>query len=357
MKKLVQFNELVFNHTVNIKEVANMTTKFKDSKQEYAYGHGDYMPQRCGERKLASKTVDVEMVVDQKKFNCEDRDYIDEFVKMNFGKVGRLWAVQGDILLWTIARVEEFTEGYEEKLGYLTYDVTFYQPEGVWHIADATATYLHDYSLCDVLECYDRLDRKQCECSYCNIGAVTESWCKDDCDGTPLCQIPKGDLKDQIGKCGNMKRIQFSCRNQQPSAETKSAYDSSTAYVEFDNATLYPTDDVVIEICGEFKDLVIEWNGEKSIIEGHYKGDTLINGGLVKNECKFLDFGKFHSICSHEDCPANTCEKPFTEIGVNPATGNLVQFKAKAGTNNVVFYNLDENDVQEIKIWVDGIAI
>lgn len=115
MKKLVQFNELVFNHTAYIEEVPEIQTEFKNSISSFANAHGDYSPERCGPRKISSKKFDVTLMIDKSKFPCENRETVEQFVLDNLYKIGRLWAVQGDILLWALAKVLSISEGYDEK--------------------------------------------------------------------------------------------------------------------------------------------------------------------------------------------------------------------------------------------------
>jgi len=68
MKKLVQYNEVVFNHTAYVEENPQIATEFKNSKNTFAYSHGDYSPERSNIRKVNSKQFDVTFMVDKRKF-------------------------------------------------------------------------------------------------------------------------------------------------------------------------------------------------------------------------------------------------------------------------------------------------
>jgi|GEM_PF-6688817 len=357
MKMLVQFNELVFNHTAYIDQQPEIATEFKVSKNTFANFHGDYSPERCGPRKVNSKQFDVTVMVDKNKFPCEDREVIEQFVLDNFFSVGRLWAIQGDILLWSLAKVLTVSEGYDEKRGFLSFTVTFYLPEGIWHIADATATYFDDYHQCDVTDCYAALERELCDCCLCNIKLAPIKRCPP-CKGERLCDIPKNKLSEVIGNCGNEKKISYSCCNQAATASTESEYGSNTAHLQFDGNTLYETDDIVLEICGKFTDLGITWNGQQSIVEGTYIGETVINAGLVKNNCDFLDISKFHGDCvNNADCTDRDCETDDPKIGVNGSSSGIVSWTIKKGTNNIFFSGFALDEIQTIKVFVGGIAL
>lgn len=357
MKKLVQFNELVFNHTAYVEEQPEITIEFKNSTSSFANAHGDYSPERAGSRKVSSKQFDVTVMIDKNKFPCEDREVIEQFVLDNFFSVGRLWAIQGDILLWSLAKVLSVSEGFDEKRNYLSFIVTFYLPEGIWHIADETATYFDDYYQCDVTECYKSLERELCDCCLCNIKLAPIKKCPP-CKGEKLCEIPKNKLAEVIGNCGNNKKISYSCCNQSATAETFSENGDNTAFLQFDGHTLYETDDVVLEIQGTFTDLGINWNGQQSIIEGTYTGETVINAGLVKNNCNYLDIEKFHSDCvNNADCIGNDCGSNTPKIGVTGATEGIVFWTVKKGTNNVIFSGFKSNEIQRIKVFVGGVAL
>lgn len=356
MKKLVQFNELVFNHTAFIDEMPEILTEFKMSQQSYANSHGDYSPERCGPRKVESKQFDVTVYIDKRKFPCEDRNIIEQFVLDNFYTRGRLWAIQGDVLLWGLAKAISISEGYDSGRDLLSFEVTIYMEEGIWHIADPTATYFDDYYRCEVTECYAALERPLCGCCICNIALAPVKFCPP-CHGDKLCEIPKDKLATVIGNCGNNKKIGYSCCDQTETAMTYSEYGLSTAMLEFNGQTLYETDDVVLEICGKFKDLTIEWNGQKSKLEGYYEGKTVINSGIVKNGCDYIDIEKFYSVCTNTCESTGDCGDNPMAIGVTSRVGGIVNWTVKKGKNIVVFNNLDKSDIQEIRVYVGGIAL
>ncbi|MGM0341669.1 hypothetical protein [Enterococcus sp. AZ007] len=357
MKKLVQFNELVFNHTAYVDQQPDIAIEFKNSSSSFANAHGDYSPERCGPRKVNSKQFDVTVMVDKNKFPCEDREVIEQFVLDNFFSVGRLWAIQGDILLWSLAKVLTVSEGYDEKRGYLSFTVTFYLSEGIWHIADGTATYFDDYHQCDVTDCYAALERELCDCCLCNIGLAPVKRCLP-CHGERLCDIPKDKLSEVIGNCGNNKKISYSCCDQVATAEAQSEYGDNTAFLQFDGHTLYETEDVVLEICGTFTDLGITWNGQQSILEGTYTGETVINAGLVKNNCEYLAISKFHGDCvNNADCTDRDCKEDIPRIGLTGSSSGIVSWTVKKGMNTVIISGFKLDEIQTIKVFVGGIAL
>lgn len=354
--RFVQLNDLVINHTVYIDKTPEVVTEFKESNQEYANGHGDYAPRRCGPRFVKSKEWDLDLRLDKSKFPCDDQSIMEQFVTDNLYKDGRLWATRGDVLMWGNARLISIGEMYEEKLGYVSFHCKVYMPEGIWHIADPEATYFEDYELCDITECYESLERPLCECCWCNVALIPERKCPP-CKGQRLCEIPHGQLEKVIGACGNTKKINYSCEKQTATASVKSAYNDTAAHVEFDGQTLYETDDVVVEICGAFEDLVIDWNGERSTIEGKYDGNTVISGATVKNGCDLLPFDKFHGVCKTTGAGNDECGADPMELGVKPGAKTLVKLTVKKGTNHAFFYGLEAEDIQTINIYVGGIAI
>ena len=357
MKKLVQFNELVFNHTAYIEERPEIQTEFKNSTNSFANAHGDYSPERCGPRKVNSKKFDITLMIDKSKFPCEDREIVEQFVLDNLYKVGRLWAIQGDILLWSLAKVLSISEGYDEKRGFLSFNVTFYLPEGIWHIADETSTYFEDYYQCEVTECYSALERELCDCCLCNIKLAPVKRCPP-CKGEQLCEVPKNKLSEVIGNCGNNKKINYSCCAQSETAKAYSEYGSTTAFLQFEGKTLYETDDIVLEICGTFTNLGINWNGRQSILEGIYTGETIINSGIVQNNCNALDIDKFHGDCvNNADCQSGDCGPSHPKVGISGASGGIVSWTVNKGTNNVIFSGFKADEIQTIKVYVGGIAL
>lgn len=357
MKRLVQFNELVFNHTAYIDEKPEIQTEFKNSIISFANAHGDYSPERCASRKVMSKRFDVTFLVDKTRFPCEQREVIEQFVQDNLYKVGRLWAVQGDNLLWALAKVLSISEGYEEKRKLLSYNATFYLPEGIWHLADETSTYINDYHQCDITQCYEYLERELCSCCLCNVALAPVRFCPP-CDGEALCEIPKNKLSEVIGNCGNDKKISYSCCNQKGTALTYSKYGETTALLQFDGKTLYETEDVVLEVCGTFTNLGINWNGRQSIIEGTYTGDTIVSGGIVKNNCKYLDIEKFYNVCVNTaDCTDRECSSNHPKIGVSGSEGGIVSWTVKKGSNSIILSGLKKDEIQTIKVYVGGIAL
>ncbi|EHK9936774.1 hypothetical protein FH950_001597 [Enterococcus faecium] len=357
MKKLVQYNEVVFNHTAYIEDFPQIATEFKNSKNTFAYSHGDYSPERSDIRKVNSKQFDVTFMVDKRKFPCESRELVEQFVLDNFYKIGRLWAIEGDLLLWTVAKVLTISEGYDEKRNYLSFTVSFYIPSGIWHVADPYATYFDDYHYCDILDCYESLERELCGCSFCLLPDAPVKRCLP-CHGERLCEIPKNKLADVIGKCGNEKKISFSCCDSHETAIGHSQVGETTALLQFDGHTLYETEEVAIEISGKFNDLGINWNGKQSIVEGSYSGKTTIIDGLVKNECKYLPIEKFHTICSHTtDCLDRECYTDNPRISVSAGGSRIVQLSVVKGTNIVIFSGFVPEELQSIKVYVGGIAL
>lgn len=357
MKKLVQYNEVVFNHTAYVEENPQIATEFKNSKNTFAYSHGDYSPERSNIRKVNSKQFDVTFMVDKRKFPCESRELIEQFVLDNFYKIGRLWAIQGDILLWTIAKVLTISEGYDEKRNYLSFTVTFYVPSGIWHVADPYTTYLDDYHRCDVLECYESLERDLCECCFCLLPPTPLKTCPP-CHGQRLCEVPKNELANVVGECGKEKKISYSCCDVQPTAIGYSEAGDTTALLQFDGHTLYETDDIIIEVCGKFADLGINWNGEQSIVKGSYVGTTIITDGVVKNGCEYLPIDKFHPMCSNTpDCAMRECCTDTLKIATNGTNSGIVHLTANKGLNVVVLSGFVPEEIQSIKIYIGGIAL
>ncbi|MGX2947144.1 hypothetical protein [Enterococcus alishanensis] len=356
MKRLVQFNELVFNHTAFVAQQPEIATEFRISKFPYANRHGDYSPERRTGRKVNSKMFSITFDVKKSIFNCEEREYIEQFVQANLYKIGRLWAVQGDLLLWAVAKAESVSEGFEDTKGTLTFTATMYLPDGFWYIADPTATYLEEYHECDVLECFEVLDRPICECCWCNIALADERMCFK-CSGQKLCETPKDELSYKIGNCGNNIKINYSCDCQEPNKVVKSPYGQTTASADFQANTLYETDDIVIEICGKFKNLMIDFNGEFSQIIGEYDGKTIISGGVVQNGCDYIDIDKFHGICGPGTCPSDDCDPESFALKSNQGASGIVHWMVNTGKNVIRFYGFSDEETQEISIYVRGIAL
>lgn len=309
IKQYIQFNDLVFDH-VDMITADDASVSFKRNETPYTFKHGDYVPHKSRHVIAESYTFSMTITLEVKKLPCEWRDYYTRFALSELSKIGRLWAVRGNELLWAWAELDKFSEQEESGKGKLLIDVDVYIPEGIWHKADLQRTFLQPWDVCDFMNCYDFKDLQPCV----GDGADCCS-CSDEEEGCECCVCEN--LSREMALCYHKDELQkaYTCKG----IGYKVIYDCEAAKRFFDSIThfmgqklcgdcgfiggqIYSNSDLdigvkKIRINGHVKNPYIEINGNANQINGEYDYLEINADGSVYSGCKdcmtLVDVGKW----------------------------------------------------------------
>lgn len=296
-KRYLQFNDLVFDGYDMISDF-DESTSFKGTGTSYSFRHGSYYPYKStvvfAEEKSASMTIALHL----NKIPCEYREYYVRFAEQELMKVGRLWAIKNNEIVWAWASARNISPIYTNRANYAEYDVEFVLPEGIWHKADKQRTFVLPYDVCVFMECKgyktlnpcrDGLEGDCCEdikwkqyeqaqedkCFCCCVDAITKDMALcyhlDELQAFYSCETPfqfvyDCDLAERFSKADHLgQRI---C--------TKDNCEDSVIAGRFYSETDIPTDNFTIVIEGKAKNPWITINGNTNIIEGEFDGTLTI---------------------------------------------------------------------------------
>lgn len=288
-KRYLQFNDLVFDSYDMISSY-DADVSFKSNTTEYSYGHGSYAPLKNPYMMLREASVSMTLTLKLKKIPCEDRAFYVRFAEEELAKVGRLWAVKNNELIWAYAYITNLSQVITMRKDEVTYDIEFILPEGIWHKADKLKTFLAPYNPCIFMECkgYKVLD----PCASIGVGCcdcVTKP-VKDTAEDCYCCCVDE--ITSDMALCNHMGELQdfYSC-------ETPYQIIYSCTYAEkflkdgflgqrlcakdvcqsiiagqFYSETDIPTTEATITIRGNMKDAEVTINGNTNVIKGEYEG-------------------------------------------------------------------------------------
>lgn len=288
-RKYIQYNDLVLDMFEAVNE-ASVSVGFKTTSQPYSYRNGSYSPLKKSYSLASEQTLSLQLRFSLKKLPCELRQFYHSFIIEQLTTSGKLWAVQGDELLWANAILSSFAEEPVRKKDYIEFAVDFLIPEGVWHKADPQKTFLKPFDLCNFLNCYEYEEQQPCcimdcvscikeidvSCSCCNCKDVKKEWA--------LC-YNRDKLEKYYEKCSAPFQIKYDCVQGQNffgddylgtrfcNKGDKSSIIAGRLYSNTD----IPTDSFTIIIHGEMKNPIININDNINIIKGEYDGLLIIN--------------------------------------------------------------------------------
>ena len=301
-KRYIQFNDLVFDH-VDMISADDLNISFKRKDTPYTFRHGSYVAHHS--RAILAEAADFSMTITlyMKKLPCEVRKWYPDFVKAELSKVGRLWAISNDTLVWAWAELNSFGEKQDDRRDRLDYDVDVYLPEGIWHKADPQKTFLYPWDICEFMDCLGYRDETPCLSENCCD-------CSDDIKdaGCDCCEC----LTRDMALCYHMDELQdfYGCK-----ASYRIVYDCEAANRLFDGLTHYlgqklcsdcgliagrlysntdmDSDYVRITIHGHVKNPRININGNANMIRGEYEylvinPDGSVQYGTCESNCTYL---------------------------------------------------------------------
>lgn len=288
-RKYVQYNDLVLDMFETVNE-ASVSVGFKTNSQPYSYRHGSYAPQKFPHALASEQSLSLQLKFSLKKIPCEMRQFYRSFVIEQLTTSGKLWAVQGNELLWANAFISSFAEEPSRRKEIMEFAVDFVIPEGIWHKADPQKTFLKPFDLCRFLDCYEFEEQEGCcnlnciscvkefdvGCSCCHCHDVEKKWA--------LCYNMDG-LQKYYDKCSAPYQIKYDCVQGQNffgddflgkrfcNKGDKSSIIAGQLYSNTD----IPTDAFTIIIHGEMSNPMITINDNSNIIKGEYDGLLIIN--------------------------------------------------------------------------------
>lgn len=279
-RRYLQYNRLVFDHYEMI-STDGVDVSFKGNSTPYSFGHGSYRPFKRSYSFLEEQEVSLTLKMYLNKLPCEYRRFYVDFAKSELVKQGRLWAVQGNTLVWAYAEVTGMHEQPTQKDNYAEIDVDFVIPEGVWHKADGQKTFLRPYNVCTYLDCFNFKDMPGCECCDCSDTQDYACLCCD-CDELTedmlLCKHKNLDFSE----CFTPYEIIYDCDKANQFADDFvgqricSDCNGIIAGQLYSNTDI-PTTELGIVLDGNVHDPAITINGNTNIIKGEYDGTLYIN--------------------------------------------------------------------------------
>lgn len=286
-RRYVQFNDLVIDGFEMLGS-ADLSGSFKTNTSSYSFTHGSYVgfkkPQLLSEEQSLSLTLDFNL----KKIDRTYRNTYRDFINSNIVKPGRIWAVQGNQLLWAWAFVDDFSEVYEHKKNTFSIDLGFTIYEGYWHKADTYKTYLKPYDICNFLDAYYIPDQNCLSCCSCEATHRAPCQkCLDDCEHltreNALC-ANKSNVSRLYGDCAAPYQILYNCE----AAEKNFGVDAlgekvckeescnPTIAGQFYSDTVLDTENITITIIGTANNPEITINWNTMVLEGEYNGKVTI---------------------------------------------------------------------------------
>lgn len=326
-KRYIQFRELVIGAYDMIQE-ADLSGGFKTTTQPYSFGHGSYTNAKQVQQFSIEQSLSISLKVDYSLFTRDNMQFYKEHLYSEISKIGKLWAVENNRLIWTYAYVQTFSEPYYKDRNTMFIDLDFVLYEGIWHFADERKTFLKPYEACSFDECLDFEKVETCiEDKYgCCVSCVDENKknscqkCSCDCDYVEIedsyCYLQDKIPEEFWKHCSGGYKIIYNCDrgNQLWGYEkmlgTKICKNNlCDNYVagRFYSNTVLDTDVIDITIIGYVEDPVITINGNSMRLKGIYDGEILIksNGDAYYREDACCDFDKL-SVEVLELMPCNT---------------------------------------------------
>lgn len=334
-RRYVQFNNLVFDGYDMISD-GTVDVGFKSSTTPYPYSHGSYVAFKSEYMYAEEQTVSMTLKLKMKKLPCDMRPFYRSFAIGELTRVGKLWAVQNNELVWAFAFISNYAESTDSIANVLEIDVDFVVYEGVWHKADKQKTFLKPYDVCSFLDCYDFQTIDPCEKKSlnCCVDCFEKNEYKGcDCDKCTNVD-PEWALclhKDLQGfyACNGGYQIEYNCRKGQEYfgddyLGTKICKKDSCSTViagQVYSDTDIPTTGITIVLSGGGNNTAITINDNTNIIKGDYDGVLTItpSGDIIHTK----------------DC----CDIVLDPSVVEIPQGNTWGFEMHRGKNRVIIEN------------------
>jgi hypothetical protein len=251
------------------------------------------------------QSLTMTIKIDYRKLSSEQKKFYKDWIYLNISKAGKIWAIDGDQLIWANAFVTDYSQTYSNEKNFASIDLDFNLYEGVWHKADSRKTFLKEYNTCDFADCLDF--REQYECLDCCVSCSlpkdeTCRKCECECETlqveNSLCELKKEIAKNFYARCGETYQIVYNCEagkhlwsEEKLLGEKLCKEDTCKNLIagQFYSSTVLDSESVTITLSGTFKDPEITINGNTMIVLGEYSGVlTITESGDIyykKDEC------------------------------------------------------------------------
>lgn len=291
VRKYIQFGDLVIDNFSMLKS-ADLSGGFKTISHSYTFRHGSYSPQKNRNHLADEQKLSMTLEIDTRKFSREQRIYFMDFLHHTISRPNRLWAIEGEQILWAHSKVTDFSKPYQLKKNFVAIDLDFLIYEGVWHKADPRKVFLKPYDLCNFADCLDFRDDQ--ECLDCCVGCIVPhhtnacAKCTCDCDyltkEDSLCELRKSIANDFYKQCGDTFQLFYNCEagkrlwGEEKMLGHKICKKEACHSIiagRFYSGTILETDQVTVTLKGSFKNPRIKINDNEMIVQGEYNGGKL----------------------------------------------------------------------------------
>lgn len=315
-RRYLQFNDLVLD-TYDMLSDTEHTAEFKGETSEYSFGHGSYDPYKRDYLFVREQEVSLSVTLMMLKLPCDFRPFYKKFAIRELTRPGKLWAVVNNELLWAYARATSISEGVDTRKDEYRLEIDLLLPEGIWHKADKTKTFLAPYDVCDFMDCLGFKEINPCEhipldgdcCTMCTENPPRHEDLEDCCcccdnltKDMALC-YHKDELQGVYASCVPTFQVFYDCKKAHEFFADQYLGEKICAKTPCDNIiagrfysdTEIPSTSMELVIDGAVHNAQITINGNRNIIKGDYDRLFIKSNGDVysetKNKCcrKLLD--------------------------------------------------------------------
>ena len=319
-KRYLQFNDLVFDGYDMISDF-DEPIQYKGSSTSISYGHGSYRAFKSEYLYVSERQVNMTITLKLKKIPCEYREFYVQFAEQELGKVGRLWAIKNNEILWAMAAVNNIRPVNNGKQYEVVYDVEFVIPGGVWHKAHQDRTFVIPYDVCSLMDCkgFEKFSECRC-CPVCDDLNLAEAMrdrcgccCEEDLTSDMALCKHLDELQNFYG-CDTPYQLVYSCEAAERLSDEKAlgqrlcvndiCTDSVIAGRIYSNTDI-PTENVTVTLVGDMVNPRININGNVNAISGEYSGIlTLHPSGDI-----------YYQPCGSECCEAELLSPTIDDEG------------------------------------------
>lgn len=303
-RKYIQFNNLIIDNYDMITR-GDLSYGFKTETVNRSFGHGSYVVFKNNQQYVTEQTLSLSLNLDYRKLRRDQKKFYKDYIRLNIMKPGKLWAIEGEDILWAQAFVQDVGEPYEMYRNTLSIDLTFIIYEGVWHKADKHKIFLEPYDPCNFIDydCFQEIDDCLGCCEKCstNIQNNECDCCFNECEylnkENSLCALKDKAINEFYETCANGYRIIYNCKTANKlwgkdmlgHRICKEEYCNAVIAGKFYSGTIVDTGLIEITLTGPWVNPTISINKIRMKTIGEYDGTlTITKSGEVyyqKDEC------------------------------------------------------------------------
>lgn len=355
-RKYIQFNDLVIDN-YEMLQSADLSGGFKTGTTEYSFGHGSYANFKAKQQFSLEQSLSMTLKLDTRKLSCDQKKFYKDYVFMNIVKAGKLWAIEGEQLLWTNAFIKDFSESYSMERHVVNIDIDLVLYEGIWHKADTKKVFLKPYAACNFMDCLDFQEVDECQdccisCSQTKHEPCPKCVCE--CEfltgDNSLCELKKEVANAFYSQCGDTYQIIYNCEAGKKIWSEEKMLGHKICKAEpckdiiagqFYSDTIMDSDKLTLTLIGAMKDPVITLNGNTMQILGEYNGKLTLT---ASGEIYYLE----DQCCSEKAININQLVIP---------SGSTFGFSVHHGTNGIIVETNNCCEMTCVYVKVDRLTI